>query len=696
MLSELDFSPSEAHAGFMKVLNRHLSVATIDAQGCITYANDHFCEISGYPRAELLGQHHNALSSGIHPSDFFKSMYEMALAGDVWQGDICNRAKNGLIYWLQTTIAAIWDADGILTMLVAIGTDVTAQKKKYEQLELLQVCIERTNDVIVITEAEPIDLPGPRIVYANQAFETLTGYSREEVIGKTPRILQGPESDRAPRDRIRTALSQWKSIREEILNYTKDGQKFWAELEISPIANEAGWFTHWIAVQRDITQRKANEEQALKLAFYDSLTGMANRRLLIDRLTQAIASASRTGLAGALLFVDLDFFKTINDTLGQNAGDKILKLVAQRLNSCVREGYTTARLGGDDFVIMLEDLSVDATQAALSVEELGNKISAAFMPPYQIDGKDYWISASLGATLFGPDRPLVDDLLKQAEIAMYAAKVAGRDILRFFDPRMQQAIDARVAMQDGLGLALKRREFQLHYQIQVDRAGKAVGAEGLIRWSRPGLGLVPPGQFIPLAEETGLIIPIGLWVLETACAQIKIWQQHEATRHLTLSVNVSVIQFQAPDFVELIRAVVTRHGIEPTRLMLELTESIMVKNVTETISKISELKTLGISTSLDDFGTGYSSLQYLKKLPLAQLKIDQSFVHGMLDDDREKSIVHTIVVLAQSMGMDVIAEGVETQEQYQLLLTEGCVKFQGYLFGRPQPLGQFEQNLRQG
>ena len=451
-----------------------------------------------------------------------------------------------------------------------------------------------------------------------------------------------------------------------------------------------------VGTHTDITQRKAAEAEIQYLAFYDPLTRLPNRRLLLDRLQQALASSARSGRLGALLFIDLDDFKALNDTLGHGIGDLLLKQVAQRLKPCLREGDTVARLGGDEFVVILEDLSEHAIEAAVQTEAISEKILAVLSQPYQLATHECRSTSSIGAILFNDNQQAMEELMKQADIAMYQAKKAGRNMFRFFDPRMQTSITARVTLEGELRKALEQQQFQLHYQIQVDSAHRSLGAEALIRWEHPERGLIPPLQFIPLAEETGLILPIGNWVLETACAQLKAWQQGALTRELVLSINVSVKQFRQADFAAQVQAAVQHHAVNPMLLKLELTESLMLDNIEEVILTMSALKKIGVQFSLDDFGTGYSSLQYLKRLPLDQLKIDQSFVFDIATDNSDKAIVRTIIAMAHSLNLEVIAEGVETEEQRQFLLSNGCTHYQGYLFGRPIPIEPFERLLAAG
>jgi len=442
--------------------------------------------------------------------------------------------------------------------------------------------------------------------------------------------------------------------------------------------------------------RKAAESEIQNLAFYDPLTLLPNRRLLLDRLRQALASSARNEKKGALLFIDLDNFKILNDTLGHDIGDLLLQQVAARLTSCVREGDTVARLGGDEFVLLLEALSEHPVEAAEQTEAIGNKILAALSQSYQLATHTYRNTPSIGATLFGSNQQSIDELMKQADIAMYLVKQSGRNGMRFFDPRMQKTIEDRSSLEQELRHAIGKQQLQLYYQIQVDVSGKVLGAESLIRWMHPERGLVSPAQFIPLAEETNLIVPIGYWVLETACAQIQAWQQEVLTRDLVLAVNVSAQQFHFAGFADQVQALVDQYGIRPGLLKLELTESMLIEDIESIIATMNRLKESGIRFSLDDFGTGYSSLQYLKRLPLDQIKIDQSFIRDLSTDSSDLAIVRTIIAMAHSLNFDVIAEGVETEEQRQFLLNMGCPNYQGYFFGRPVPVDQFEAQLKQG
>lgn len=416
---------------------------------------------------------------------------------------------------------------------------------------------------------------------------------------------------------------------------------------------------------------------------------------MIDRINHAMATSARSEKKGALLFLDLDHFKTLNDTLGHDMGDILLQQVAVRLTSCIREDDTVSRFGGDEFVVLLEGLSVLPIEAASQAEDIANKFLNHINQPYHLSKHVYTSSTSIGITLFNGHQSGVEELLKQADIAMYQAKNDGRNAIRFFNPQMQTKITAHAKLENELKQAIEQNQFQLYYQIQVDDSLHPFGVEALIRWVHPKRGVVSPLDFIPFVEQNGAIQEIGRWVIHTACAQLKIWQQDIVTFDLTLSVNVSAKQFHQPDFISQIKSAVQQYDINPSRLKLELTESLLLSDIEDTIASMKALAKIGIQFSLDDFGTGYSSLQYLKKLPLYQLKIDKSFIENIVTDSDDSSIVSTIIVMAHSLGLSVIAEGVETQAQQQLLLTKGCKKYQGYLYSKPVPIEQFEVLLRQ-
>jgi len=653
------------------------------------------CErVTGYSAKEFIDDP-GLLLRVMHPED--RQVMEQHLH-DIAQPVACQNEgqqdfrivrRDGEIRWIAHNCRSITGPNGE-SMGCRVGNrDVTENRQTEQQLRIAATAFE-SQEGMVVTDTDTV------ILRVNRAFTDITGYTAEEVVGKKTNLLKSGRHDQA------FYAEMWQSLRSqgvwqgEIWNRRKNGEVYPEWLTITAVKGNSGEITHYVSTLTDITLRKAAADEIKNLAFYDPLTQLPNRRLLMDRLKHALASSTRSGREGALLFIDLDNFKTLNDTLGHNIGDLLLQKVAERLTSCVREGDTAARLGGDEFVVMLEDLSEQDIEAAAQAETIGHKILDVLNQPYQLGPHECHSTPSIGATLFNDHKSGIEELLKQADIAMYQAKTAGRNALRFFDPQMQDTINARAALEGELRKALANQQFHLYYQIQVDGSFRPLGAEALIRWLHPERGLVFPAQFIPLAEETGLILPIGLWVLETACAQLKAWQQNAHTRALGLSVNVSAKQFRQVDFVAQVQAVVQRQAINPKLLKLELTESMLLENIEETVAKMNALKEIGVRISLDDFGTGYSSLQYLKRLPLDQLKIDQSFVHDLALDSSDKIIVRTIIAMAQSLNLDVIAEGVETEAQRLLLQNKGCTHYQGYLFDRPVPIEQFEAFLNQG
>lgn len=568
--------------------------------------------------------------------------------------------------------------------------DVTERRQSQEQLLLLQTSISRLNDLVLITEAGPIDAPGPRIVFVNDAFERHTGYSRNEVMGQSPRLLQGERTQRVELDRIRKALQQAQPVRVELINYKKNGEQFWLELDIVPVDYFSRGLTHWVAVARDITTRKAAEEEIEHLAFYDALTQLPNRQLLMDSLRQSLLPTDNPDRTGALMFIDLDNFKMLNDTRGHATGDLLLQQVAARLNSCVRLRDTVARLGGDEFVVLLEDLGDDRETAGNRARVVAQKILASLCEPCDLAGHIHDGTCSIGITLVTQHQQNVGELLKQADLAMYQAKAAGRNTICFFDPGMQAVATANAALTYELRQGLRNNEFLLYYQPQMGPQGHMVGVEALVRWQHPQRGLVAPDDFIGQAEESGLILPLGKWVLDTACAQLGLWARRPETQKFSIAINVSVRQFRHPEFVEQVMAAIAGAGISAHRLKLELTESLLANDMDVTIAKMGILKEAGVTLSIDDFGIGYSALSYLKHLPLDQLKIDRTFVKDVLTDPNDAAIARTIIGLAQSLGLGVMAEGVETTAQRDFLARHGCHCFQGYLFSKPLPIDELE------
>ncbi|WP_157982572.1 putative bifunctional diguanylate cyclase/phosphodiesterase [Simplicispira lacusdiani] len=532
----------------------------------------------------------------------------------------------------------------------------------------------------------------------NHAAVSLLGYTqRDEILQHPSRLSPEFQPDGRPsyekaEEMMQQAMKQGVA-RFEWVHCRADGSRFPVEVTLARLDLQGHEALY--CVWRDITDRKKAEEEAYSLAFFDPLTGLPNRRLLLDRLQQSMAASSRSGKYRAVLYLDLDHFKNLNDTQGHEVGDRLLVETARRLSACVREGDTVARLGGDEFVVLIQQLDEDLETAVSQADMVGSKIVARLAEPCDLGPVVHQGTASVGITLFLGQGVPIDELLKRADLAMYQAKAGGRNTLRFFDPAIQARIAARALMETELRHAVPRRELVLHYQPQVDPQGRCVGVEALIRWNNPNRGRVPPLDFIPLAEETGLILPIGHWVLGEACRTLRAWQADPLTAQLSIAVNVSMRQFREARFVSEIQAHLRATGIDPARLKLEITESMLVDNIEQTIATMQALKGMGVTFSLDDFGTGYSSLYYVKRLPLDQIKIDQSFVRDILVDPNDAAICRAVIALGHSLGLVTIAEGVETERQWAVLAGERCDAAQGYLYARPMPEADLVQWLRQ-
>ncbi|MCZ8293449.1 MAG: EAL domain-containing protein [Hylemonella sp.] len=583
---------------------------------------------------------------------------------------------------------------------------VQAYRERLEQMQRANSEIARANEVLRQSElkfatafasspvaASIVTVEDGRVLAVNENFQRDFGWARTEMEGRQvkevglwldPQLRQQWAEMLRRQGRTLNFETVWRHKNGALRNVSIAGEL----IDLDGVACILAYIT-------DITARKAAEEQIQRLAFFDPLTNLPNRRLLMDRLEQAMSACTRHQRLGALLFIDLDNFKTLNDSYGHDKGDLLLKQVGARLVEVVRDGDTVARLGGDEFVVMLEDLSGDAMEAATQAESVGRKLSQSLNESYDIRPLSFHSTPSIGITLFGTEHESIEEPIKRADLAMYQAKAAGRNTLRFYDPRMQAMVAARAALERDLRLALQLDQFVLHYQPQVQRGGLVTGVEALLRWHHPERGLVPPGQFIALAEETGLIVPLGEHVLDMACEQLARWAGQPGVAHLTLSVNVSPRQFQQDNFVQQVLNALARTGAPAQRLKLEITENLLIANVDEVIAKMALLKSRGVGFSLDDFGTGYSSLSYLKRLPLDQLKIDQGFVRDILVDANDAAIARMVIVLAESLGLEVMAEGVETAEQQQALHAQGCHAYQGYLYSRPLPSEAFEQLAQQ-
>lgn len=654
----------------------------IDEKGTLTEFSPSFAQMLGYTPTEMT--HMNAmiwdrqLRSSELPDIIQKGLNQS------WRYESTHRCKDGTFIDVEINAKGI-EING-QRYLYSSARNITDRKQSEQLLRVAATAFE-SQEGMVVTDSHTT------ILNVNKSFTRITGFNREEAIGQKIGFLKSGHHDPLFYQQLWKSIQDIGSWQGEIWNRRKSGVLYPEWLSISAVKDNQNNITHYVGTMSDITLRKEAEEKIRQLAFYDPLTQLPNRRLLIDRLNKALLGSARRQQAGALLFIDLDNFKTLNDTLGHDMGDELLQIVAHRLNLSVRESDTVARLGGDEFIIMLEGLSQIAEEATKQVRQIGENIVATIGQTYSLSNGTHHSTCSMGAVIFMGKHSSVDDLLKQADLAMYQAKAAGRNTLRFFDPHMQQTISEKAELEFQLRHALEQNEFELHYQPQVNSTGHITGAEALLRWNRPGYGLTGPSHFISFAEESGLIIPIGEWVLRSACQVLAEWANNPYMSSLELSVNVSPRQFHQDNFVDTVKHILEQTGARPTHLKLELTESMLLQDIDDIISRVNTLKSMGISFALDDFGTGYSSLSYLRQLPLDQLKIDQSFLHDI--NGNNTSIIRTIITLARSMHLHVIAEGVETPTQHQFLLQQQCMSFQGYLFGKPQTLTSFTQQVNQ-
>jgi diguanylate cyclase (GGDEF)-like protein/PAS domain S-box-containing protein len=658
-----------------------------DANGVFLRCNPQYERFAGVAESEIVGKTVYDLFDKDRAESFLESDREAVATGKPCTGEgWLTFAADGYRGYFEAIKTPMHDQASRPIGILGIARDITERAKADEQLRIAAAAFE-VHEGIVIVGADG------RILRVNRAFTEITGYTTEDVVGKTPVELRSGEHDSAFYQAIWDRIAREGTWQGEVCNRRKCGEVFPSWFSAAAVKRDSGEITHYVAALTDITERKAAEKQIEHLAYYDPLTQLPNRRLFLDRLQQALAGCARSGRKGALLFIDLDNFKILNETAGHDVGDQLLVEVSRRISGCVRKGDTTARLGGDEFVVLLEESNECIREAAAQAKEIGERILAALNQPYSIAGRLHHSTSSIGVTLFIDAVDSLDELLKQADIAMYQAKSAGRNTLRFFDPEMQGALAARTALESALRLAIHDRQFVLHYQPQVDGAGGVIGAEALVRWRHPERGLVSPGEFIPLAEETGLILPIGQWVLEAACSRLKDWADDPCARELHLAVNVSAGQFRQADFVDHVRHALESAGAPAAKLKLELTESLVIDDIDGAIETMRALKELGVGFSMDDFGTGYSSLSYLTRLPLDQLKIDRSFVRNLPDNANDAAVAQTIITLAKSLGLAVIAEGVETEAQRRFLESHGCPTYQGFLFSEPVDIAQFERLL---
>jgi len=656
-----------------------------DLQGRLEEVNEAYARMTGYTMQELVGMRISELEAVATPEDVLAHIDKLMLQG-YDRFETRHRRKDGSAFDIEVSVTYMPES----VKLFVFCRDITERKQAEQELRVAAATFE-TQDATIITDAQS------NIIRVNRSFTRITGYSPEEVIGKNPRIMSSGRHDKE------FYAAMWQQIvvtgfwAGEIWDRRKNGEVFPKWMTITAVKNERGDTTQYVAIFNDITQRKQAEDEIRNLAFYDALTQLPNRRLFMDRFHAALLGSARYNDYGAILFIDLDRFKLLNDTLGHDYGDLLLIDVAERIKACVREIDTVARLGGDEFVVLLENISNERDDASHKVGMVAEKIRETLSHPYQLKEHEHYSSPSIGISLFHNDDETMEVLLKHADAAMYQAKNAGRNAVRFYDPTLQHDLETRATLENDLRHAVENKEFQLYYQVQVDNEHHPIGFEALIRWIHPQHGVVSPARFIPIAEDSSLILEIGSWVLETACAQLAAWKDDERMRHLTVAINVSAHQFRLHDFVEQIATALHKHHVEPRRLKLELTEGVVLNDMNEVVVKMLALKGLGVQLSLDDFGTGYSSLTYLKRLPLDQIKIDQSFIRDITVDSGDAVMVHTIIDMARNFNHDVIAEGVETEAQLAFLKHHECMAYQGYFFSKPLPVEELQammENLR--
>lgn len=604
----------------------------------------------------------------------------------------CWDNKNNKVLELDTLNKKKLETENLLNELVSANELLLAQNAALalENKELGVIAsIFNSQEGMLIVDANLT------IVQVNPSFTEITGYRLEEVLGKNPNILSSGRHDKAFYKLMWQCLNYQGKWEGKIWNRRKNGEVYSQYLSIAVVTDALGNVANYVATMNDITKGRAVKEKIANLSYYDPLTQLPNRRLFLDKLGQEIEEMADNSRHAALLLIDLDRFKNLNDTLGHHLGDFILEQIASRLALCIRKRDLLARFGGDEFFILLSNLSGSEIECASKAQHLASKVIQIFETPFLLDEQNYSITAGIGVTILGGEKTFIDNVLRQADIAMYQAKANGRNRICFFEEKMQDEISQYVKLERELINAIELSQFEFFYQVQVDDKQKPFGAEALIRWNHPELGLVAPGYFIEIAEETGLIVPIGQWGLEAACKQLKAWEAIPQMRGLTLAVNISSKQFHQEDFVSHVNYIVKQHGINPALLKLELTETAFSQNIETLISSMNKLNGIGIQFELDDFGTGYSSLQYLKRLPLEQLKIDQSFVREIEFNNNDQQIVRTIISMTLNLDLKVIAEGVETENQMQILLDGGCHRFQGYFFGKPLPIAEFEESIAQ-
>ncbi|PKG98671.1 EAL domain-containing protein [Paraglaciecola sp. MB-3u-78] len=668
---------------------------TLNETGIIQEANLTIATMLDIPRNQLVRKSFSRFVFKADKDNFYLKTKKLLVNQQTMSCDLRMLTSNKGTLWVHLTSTSRKKADGTVELHLGVS-NITEQRLIQQQQRIAAIAFESL-DGMLITDAEGL------ILQANRAFMTMSGYSDEEIVGQTQDLFNSGRHTSSFFVEMKTQLKQQGKWSGEIWARRKNSEVYPIWMTVNEVRNNEDDVSHYVYTIRDITAKKVAEEQILNLAFYDPLTKLPNRRLMLDRLEHALSSRARHKRLGAVMMIDLDNFKTLNDSLGHDVGDQLLISVASRLESCMREGDTVSRIGGDEFVVIIEDL-YETILVERQVEAVAKKFIFHLNEPYFLQQSvsrdsqskiEYHCSCSVGIALFSEDTTTVDELIKQADTAMYAAKADGRNTLRFFAPEMQTLMVARIKMENDLHEAIKKEQFVLYYQPIVTCKNKLIGVEALIRWLHPKRGVIMPGDFIPIAEASGIILPIGLWVIQNACDQLVKWACVPEMAELSMAVNVSVMQFHQTDFVSQVLTELKRSGANPLRLNLELTESVLIYDMNDVIDKMITLKASGIRFSLDDFGTGYSSLSYLKRLPLDRLKIDQSFVQEINSDQDDAAIAKMIIALSQNLGVEVSAEGIENHAQLDYLEDLGCHVYQGYLFSRPLSLQKFESFAQQ-
>jgi len=659
-----------------------ISVSRLE-DGQFLEVNPTFLRIGGWTREEVVGRTSFDVGVWVEPRDREKIIEGVRAHGAVRDLEISFRIKSGEVRQLLCSVELIRLEQGACLLLVA--QDITERKKAETQMQKLSRALEQTADAVLITDRDGV------IEYVNPAFERVSGYTFAETVGRQPNLLKSGRQGPGFHENLWKTILAGEVFNDVLINRRKDGSLYYEEKTITPIKDADGRVTHFVATGKDITERMQTQERLAFMAQHDPLTELPNRALLLDRLKQSLAGARWRERRVGVLFVDLDRFKTINDTLGHEVGDRLLQQLAERFQRSVRDGDTVARFGGDEFVILLDDVASEDDVAGVA-----QKVLQALAPPFRVDGQTLYVTASIGVSLFPNDGENASTLLRNADIAMYRAKELGKNTYQFYSADMSSRAFERLTLESNLRRALEQGEFRLYYQPQVDvTTGAIVGVEALLRWQHPEFGLVMPNEFIPLLEETGLIVPTGAWILDTACAQLAAWHAQGWPR-LRLAVNLSPRQFQTQNLTTVVKQAVDRLDGDPGRLELEITEGMLLRHVPITAETLEALHLLGVRMAIDDFGTGYSSLSYLRRLPIDTLKIDRMFVRDIPHDPDDSAITVAIIALVQSMKLEMIAEGVENTAQRDFLHARGCNVMQGFLFSRPLPAEEITRLLQSG